>query len=583
MKSKIYASLAFVLCVAANNLTAQNTFPATGRVGIGTTSPNASALLEIKSTSKGLLVPRMTKAQRDAIGGPATSLLIYQTDNTPGFYYYAGSSWKAVTPATSNAWLLTGNGGTASTAFLGTTDAKPIIFKTNNVEAMRLSSAGNLGIGMTSGATSRFQVDGGSGVSLSSPGYAIIGKVSSYNIAMDYYQIQARYNGTYSTLYLNNYGGTTYAGNTSNSSYGLIGYGVSYGLYGYASNSSGTGVYGNSYYGLYGSGTYGVYASGTSYGIRTSSSSGYGAYATSTSSDGIYASSTNSHGVHAYSSANTGLYASTGTGTGSGYYAAYFAGDVMCSGNYLGSDEKLKQNITNVTSAMDIINKLQPKFYDYKHDGNLKFMNLPQGKHYGLIAQDVEKVLPNLVKTSKFNTADAIADEMNEAAPADSAARVAFDKKMASRKITGEEVNFKAVNYTELIPILIKGMQEQEQEIDLLRRQVQELSGNTSLSANTNSTDAVKSINLTSASLLQNIPNPLKNNTSIQYNLPDKFSKAQIVITDNNGKTLKQVNVSGAGKGSVKVDASLLSSGTYNYSLIVDGRTIESKKMIVSK
>lgn len=71
----------------------QNTFPASGSAGIGTTTPNASALLEITSTSKGLLVPRMTKTQRDAILSPATGLLIYQTNNTAGFYYFNGSSW----------------------------------------------------------------------------------------------------------------------------------------------------------------------------------------------------------------------------------------------------------------------------------------------------------------------------------------------------------------------------------------------------------------------------------------------------------------------------------------------------------
>src|SRR5262249_41625375 len=68
----------------------------TGSVGIGTTTPDASSLLEIRSTSKGVLVPRMTQAQRNAIVTPATGLLVYQTNKTPGFYYYNGSSWSSV-------------------------------------------------------------------------------------------------------------------------------------------------------------------------------------------------------------------------------------------------------------------------------------------------------------------------------------------------------------------------------------------------------------------------------------------------------------------------------------------------------
>ncbi|MFN0256804.1 hypothetical protein [Pedobacter ureilyticus] len=55
-------------------------------------SANTSAILDIKSTEKGLLIPRMTRAQRDAISSPATGLIFFQTDNTPGFYYNRGTA-----------------------------------------------------------------------------------------------------------------------------------------------------------------------------------------------------------------------------------------------------------------------------------------------------------------------------------------------------------------------------------------------------------------------------------------------------------------------------------------------------------
>jgi hypothetical protein len=78
----------------------QNTFPSSGSAGVGTTTPNTSSLLELRSTTKGLLISRMTKAQRDAIASPATGLMIFQTDNTPGFYYYSGTSWTAIGAST---------------------------------------------------------------------------------------------------------------------------------------------------------------------------------------------------------------------------------------------------------------------------------------------------------------------------------------------------------------------------------------------------------------------------------------------------------------------------------------------------
>lgn len=63
---------------------------------ISYTSGHASTVLDIKSNTKGLIPPRMTQAQRNSISSPATGLLIFQTDNTPGYYYYNGSAWTAL-------------------------------------------------------------------------------------------------------------------------------------------------------------------------------------------------------------------------------------------------------------------------------------------------------------------------------------------------------------------------------------------------------------------------------------------------------------------------------------------------------
>src|SRR6185503_19706766 len=82
---------------------AQNTYPATGSAGLGTLTPNASALLEIKSTTQGMLVPRMTLAQRNAIAAPAQGLLIYQTNSTQGFYYFNGTAWVQIATSATGA------------------------------------------------------------------------------------------------------------------------------------------------------------------------------------------------------------------------------------------------------------------------------------------------------------------------------------------------------------------------------------------------------------------------------------------------------------------------------------------------
>ena len=69
---------------------------ATAQVGIGVTPPHASAQLHVQSTSKGMLVPRMTAEQRGQITTPAEGLLVYQTDGTQGFHYYNGSAWVLI-------------------------------------------------------------------------------------------------------------------------------------------------------------------------------------------------------------------------------------------------------------------------------------------------------------------------------------------------------------------------------------------------------------------------------------------------------------------------------------------------------
>lgn len=125
-------------------------------VGINSTgaAPVASAMLDIVSTAKGLLVPRMTNAQITAIAAPATSLLVYQTDAGTqgiGFYFYNGAAWVPF-GTNSGGWGLLGNVGTVGTTnFIGTTDAQVFRIFTNNTERVRIATNGRIGV--ATGAT----------------------------------------------------------------------------------------------------------------------------------------------------------------------------------------------------------------------------------------------------------------------------------------------------------------------------------------------------------------------------------------------------------------------------------------------
>ncbi|MFN0200172.1 MAG: hypothetical protein ACKVTZ_01555, partial [Bacteroidia bacterium] len=133
-------------------------------IGMGTNNPDASSRLDISSTTKGVLFPRVALTATNAAGPitlPATSLFVYNTatagtapnDVTPGYYYNSGTSaapvWTRLGSGGSG-WGLTGNSSTtAATNFIGTTDNVDFVTRTNNTEVMRATNAQKLLIGLT--------------------------------------------------------------------------------------------------------------------------------------------------------------------------------------------------------------------------------------------------------------------------------------------------------------------------------------------------------------------------------------------------------------------------------------------------
>jgi trimeric autotransporter adhesin len=115
-------------------------------INIDGSTANASALLDVKSTIKGLLIPRMTREQRDAISSPATGLMIFQNaPDSMGLYYYNGTGWTWVlsnSNTDSLAWRTDGNTGTVDgTSFIGTRDNVPFNIRVNNQKAGKLDPA----------------------------------------------------------------------------------------------------------------------------------------------------------------------------------------------------------------------------------------------------------------------------------------------------------------------------------------------------------------------------------------------------------------------------------------------------------
>ncbi len=142
-------------------------------VGINSTgaAPDASAMLDVSSTDKGLLIPRValtaTNSNAPIGAGIATSLLVYNTATagtgatavSPGYYYWNGTQWVSTS---GRDWKITGNAGTtAGTHFLGTTDNVSLDFRTNNTIRARFLNTGQFLVNTTTQlSTEQMRVNG---------------------------------------------------------------------------------------------------------------------------------------------------------------------------------------------------------------------------------------------------------------------------------------------------------------------------------------------------------------------------------------------------------------------------------------
>lgn len=148
----------------------------------------------------------------------------------------------------------------------------------------------------------------------------------------------------------------------------------------------------------------------------------------------------------------------SGTTTGS-KYAGYFNGHVYTTGSYLPSDQKLKTNI-RVNSERSIAKLMHLEVVNFNYlKSSFQGMNLPNGQQTGLLAQNVEEHYPELVKTTV------------QPAPT--------EEEIDQGAIPSEDIFFKAVDYTKLIPHLLKAIQEQQAEIETLKQRINHLESKT--------------------------------------------------------------------------------------------------------
>lgn len=244
----------------------------------------------------------------------------------------------------------------------------------------------------------------------------------------------------------------------------------------------------------------------------------------------------------------------------SGIYAGYFLGDTKVTGSVTAtsflqsSDLRLKENIRPLASRyegiLDKVANMNVIEYSYKKiapaitsedsipaEEAMKRAGIdPEKKHIGLIAQELRELFPTLVEEGQDG--------------------------------------YLAVNYVELVPVLIRAIQELKEELDVVK------GGDTERKAP--AATGVSGVKANGNVLYQNTPNPFKEQTIIRFRLADDVQNASICIFDMTGKQLKKLPIS-SGMESVSIGGYELGQGMFLYSLVVNGQEIDTKKMIISK
>jgi hypothetical protein len=232
------------------------------------------------------------------------------------------------------------------------------------------------------------------------------------------------------------------------------------------------------------------------------------------------------------------------------------------------SDENLKTDIEDLTGSMDRLSQLQPKSYRFRAE-ELGFMHLAEEPQFGFLAQDLEAVFPDLVR------------EIHRPVEIDS---------------TGAEISpaidFKAVNYNGLIPLLVAAVKEQQQTIegqasrlDQMEQLLAECCNRPSTDGLRENTPGIPSLNDTEGDgKLRIQPNPFSESTTVYYTL-ERGGRAQLMANSADGKQLRVLQEATLEGGDYQYNWNTadLAAGIYYVTLLVDGQPVVKKAVKVNR
>ena len=254
----------------------------------------------------------------------------------------------------------------------------------------------------------------------------------------------------------------------------------------------------------------------------------------------------------------------SGTDTG-GRYAGYFNGPVKVTSTLTAqsivnlSDYRVKKNIRSLSNS-SLGNIMSMNVVEYNYDADVlmpaddsdtssvvtRSLQLSKEKsliaaekHYGLIAQELQQLYPDLVKESQDG--------------------------------------YLTINYIEIIPLLIRSVQELNAKIEQYEQ------GDVPIQKAQSRTTDVTGIDAVVTALYQNEPNPFTESTIIRVDVAEGITTANLYIYNMNGEQITEYPIIERGATNVTIDGGSLGVGMYLYALIADGQVIDTKRMILTK
>jgi len=508
---------------------------------------------------------------KPAAAAGSTTYTLPSADGTSGQVLQTNGSgtlsWlTALTSSTG--WNITGNSGlTAGTNFVGTTDAVDLVFKVNSQKAGLIDDGGPTFFGYQAGNSNTATGSTGFGYK------ALYSNTSGdYNTANGYQALYTNTTGHHNTA--NGY--TALYDNTTGSSNTAIGFNA------LSNNTTGSGNCAHGYLaGLanttgnsncaFGNAALFNIAGGTgntAIGNNTLSQYDSGDYNTALG----YAADRNGTYSNTTVIGNSAIVSATN-------YIKVGNTSVTQIGGQVGwttySDGRFKLNVTENVKGLEFIKKLRPVTYnmDTKAADDFLIQNMPDS------VKLMHQAGMDFTSSTAIVHSGFIAQEVEQAA-----IESGFTSSIVNKP--ANDTDPYSLVYAEIVVPLVKAVQEQQQMIDSMKVVLQSLlqqDTSNKILQNNNEQQNVSNISnielANNAILYQNVPNPFSEETVVKYFVHENCN-AQITFYDEFGNQIKTFNIEEFGHGQLNISSSNLASGIYSYSLIINDKVVDTKKML---